>query len=95
VGDGAAIRADALTKDHCKGHGLFALDLEVERGEVSGFLGPNGAGKRDDSTIGIAPSPHAREAHLHVGLANEPLCPPAGGRAPGWASGLAIAARTV
>jgi ABC-2 type transport system ATP-binding protein len=45
VGDGAAIRADGLTKDYGKGHGLFALDLEVERGEVFGFLGPNGAGK--------------------------------------------------
>jgi ABC-type glutathione transport system ATPase component len=27
------------------GHGLCALDLEIEQGEVFGFLGPNGAGK--------------------------------------------------
>ncbi len=35
----------ALSKDFGRGHGLFDLDLEVERGEVFGFLGPNGAGK--------------------------------------------------
>ena len=34
-----------LSKDFGQGHGLFDLDLEVERGEVLGFLGPNGAGK--------------------------------------------------
>jgi ABC-2 type transport system ATP-binding protein len=45
VTDHAAIRTHGLTKDYGKGHGLFALDLEVERGEVFGFLGPNGAGK--------------------------------------------------
>jgi ABC-2 type transport system ATP-binding protein len=41
----AAIRTRGLTKDYGQGHGVFALDLEVERGEVLGFLGPNGAGK--------------------------------------------------
>ena len=41
----AAIRTRGLTKDYGEGHGLFELDLEVERGEIFGFLGPNGAGK--------------------------------------------------
>ena len=45
MNDDTAIRAEGLTKDYGKGHGLFALDLEVRRGEVLGFLGPNGAGK--------------------------------------------------
>ena len=40
-----AIRTEALTKAYGRGHGVFALDLEVEPGEVLGFLGPNGAGK--------------------------------------------------
>jgi ABC-2 type transport system ATP-binding protein len=40
-----AIRTTSLTKDFGDGHGLFGLDLEVERGEILGFLGPNGAGK--------------------------------------------------
>ena len=41
----AAIRTRGLSKDYGEGHGLFDLDLEVERGEIFGFLGPNGAGK--------------------------------------------------
>ncbi len=40
-----AIRTEGLSKDYGSGHGLFDLDLEIERGEVFGFLGPNGAGK--------------------------------------------------
>ena len=40
-----AIRTSALSKDFGQGHGLFDLDLDVERGEMFGFLGPNGAGK--------------------------------------------------
>ncbi|MGI8904372.1 MAG: ATP-binding cassette domain-containing protein [Solirubrobacteraceae bacterium] len=40
-----AIRTKGLSKDYGSGHGLFDLDLEVQRGEVFGFLGPNGAGK--------------------------------------------------
>jgi ABC-2 type transport system ATP-binding protein len=40
-----AIRTRGLTKDYGQGHGLFDLDLEIERGEIFGFLGPNGAGK--------------------------------------------------
>ncbi len=40
-----AIRTMRLTKDFGRGHGVFDLDLEVERGEILGFLGPNGAGK--------------------------------------------------
>jgi ABC-2 type transport system ATP-binding protein len=43
--DSIAIRTRRLSKDYGRGHGLFDLDLEVERGEVLGFLGPNGAGK--------------------------------------------------
>ncbi len=45
MSDSAAIRTKGLSKDYGSGHGLFDLDLEVERGEVFGFLGPNGAGK--------------------------------------------------
>ena len=41
----AAIRTRGLSKDYGEGHGLFELDLEVQRGEIFGFLGPNGAGK--------------------------------------------------
>ncbi len=41
----AAIATHGLSKDYGGGHGLFELDLEVERGEIFGFLGPNGAGK--------------------------------------------------
>jgi ABC-2 type transport system ATP-binding protein len=41
----SAIRTSALSKDFGEGHGLFDLELEVDRGEVFGFLGPNGAGK--------------------------------------------------
>jgi len=37
-----AIRAAGLTKDHGRERGLFALDLDVRRGEALGFLGPNG-----------------------------------------------------
>jgi ABC-2 type transport system ATP-binding protein len=44
-GSDPAIRTEALTKDFGGGHGVFGLDLEVERGEIFGFLGPNGAGK--------------------------------------------------
>jgi len=40
-----AIRTTRLTKDYGQGHGLFDLDLEVQRGVILGFLGPNGAGK--------------------------------------------------
>ena len=41
----AAISTSGLSKDYGQGHGLFDLDLEIERGEIFGFLGPNGAGK--------------------------------------------------
>jgi ABC-2 type transport system ATP-binding protein len=34
-----------LTKDYRDGHGVFDLNLTVQRGEVFGFIGPNGAGK--------------------------------------------------
>ena len=39
------IVTSGLSKDYGSGRGVFALDLEVGRGEVFGFLGPNGAGK--------------------------------------------------
>ena len=45
MSDSSAIRTSGLTKDYGAGHGVFGLDLEVERGEILGFLGPNGAGK--------------------------------------------------
>lgn len=45
VNDSAAIRTTRLSKDYGRGHGLFELDLEVQRGQILGFLGPNGAGK--------------------------------------------------
>ncbi len=45
LGTGPAIAIAGLSKDYGSGHGLFALDLEIEPGEVFGFLGPNGAGK--------------------------------------------------
>ncbi|MGH3470643.1 MAG: ABC transporter ATP-binding protein [Nocardioidaceae bacterium] len=45
MSEASAIRAAGLTKDFGSGHGLFELDLEVQRGEIFGFLGPNGAGK--------------------------------------------------
>jgi ABC-2 type transport system ATP-binding protein len=45
VSPSSAIRTDGLSKDFGGGHGVFDLDLEVQRGEVLGFLGPNGAGK--------------------------------------------------
>lgn len=45
MGTGPAIAIAGLSKDYGSGHGLFALDLEIEAGEVFGFLGPNGAGK--------------------------------------------------
>jgi beta-exotoxin I transport system ATP-binding protein len=45
VSDSSAIRTRGLTKDYGQGHGVFDLDLEIERGEIFGFLGPNGAGK--------------------------------------------------
>jgi ABC-2 type transport system ATP-binding protein len=45
VGLEPAIAITGLSKDYGSGHGLFGLDLEIERGEVFGFLGPNGAGK--------------------------------------------------
>jgi ABC-2 type transport system ATP-binding protein len=43
--DTSAIRTRGLTKDYGHGHGVFGLDLDIERGEIFGFLGPNGAGK--------------------------------------------------
>src|SRR5262245_47221906 len=41
----AAIVCSGLTKDYGQGHGIFALDLAIDRGETFGFIGPNGAGK--------------------------------------------------
>ena len=41
----AAISTVGLTKDYGHGHGVFDLDLVIDRGEVFGFVGPNGAGK--------------------------------------------------
>ena len=50
-----AIHTRGLTKDYGEGHGLFDLDLEVERGEIFGFLGPNGAGQVDDDAAAARP----------------------------------------
>lgn len=40
-----AVKCAGLTKDYGSGHGLFDLDLEIQRGESFGLIGPNGAGK--------------------------------------------------
>ncbi len=45
MSDSNAIRTRRLTKDFGRGHGVFDLDLEIQRGEIFGFIGPNGAGK--------------------------------------------------
>ncbi len=45
AGGPAAIVCSGLTKDYGQGHGIFDLDLTVDRGETFGFIGPNGAGK--------------------------------------------------
>ena len=45
MADSSAISIRRLTKDYGEGHGVFDLDLDIERGEIFGFLGPNGAGK--------------------------------------------------
>jgi ABC-2 type transport system ATP-binding protein len=42
---GVAIETDGLSKLYPGGHGIAALTMRVEAGEVFGFLGPNGAGK--------------------------------------------------
>ncbi|MDO5101106.1 MAG: ABC transporter ATP-binding protein [Eubacteriales bacterium] len=34
-----------LTRDYGSGKGIFAVSIQVEKGEAFGFLGPNGAGK--------------------------------------------------
>ena len=41
----AAIVCSGLTKDYGQRHGIFDLDLVIDRGETFGFIGPNGAGK--------------------------------------------------
>ncbi len=43
--DECGVLCRGLTKDYGQGHGLFDLDLDIDRGEVFGFVGPNGAGK--------------------------------------------------
>jgi ABC-type multidrug transport system ATPase subunit len=45
TGTAAAVECRGLTKDYGNGHGVFDLDLTVQRGETFGFIGPNGAGK--------------------------------------------------
>lgn len=57
IAKGAAIRTERLSKDYGQGHGLFDLDLEVERGEVFGFLDPNGAGKSPPCACSRSPRP--------------------------------------
>ena len=39
------IEVSNLTKDFCRGRGVFDVSFSVKEGEVFGFLGPNGAGK--------------------------------------------------
>ena len=40
-----AISATNLTKDYGNNHGIFDLNLTINRGEIFGLIGPNGAGK--------------------------------------------------
>ncbi len=42
----AAIVCSGLTKDYGQSHGIFDLDLRIDRGEKFGFIGPNGTGNR-------------------------------------------------
>ncbi|MBR1738686.1 MAG: ABC transporter ATP-binding protein [Ruminococcus sp.] len=39
------INVNGLTHDYGRGHGVFDVTFEVNKGETLGFLGPNGAGK--------------------------------------------------
>jgi ABC-2 type transport system ATP-binding protein len=40
-----AIKIENLTKNYKNGHGIFDINISVNKGEVFGYLGPNGAGK--------------------------------------------------
>jgi ABC-2 type transport system ATP-binding protein len=40
-----AVSATNLTKDYGHSHGVFDLNLHIDRGEIFGLIGPNGAGK--------------------------------------------------
>lgn len=39
------IELNNLTKDYGEGHGVFDLNLKIEKGEMVGFVGTNGSGK--------------------------------------------------
>lgn len=39
------IELNHLTKDYGEGHGVFDLNLKIEKGEMVGFVGTNGSGK--------------------------------------------------
>lgn len=39
------IELNNLTKDYGEGHGIFGLNLKIEKGEMVGFVGTNGSGK--------------------------------------------------
>jgi len=41
----AVIEIKNLTKDYGEGHGVFGINLNIEKGEMVGFAGTNGSGK--------------------------------------------------
>jgi ABC-2 type transport system ATP-binding protein len=77
-----ALAIKSMTKRYDAHHGVFDIDLTVQRGEIFGFLGPNGAGKSTtintvldilrptSGTIeisGLDHHKHAKYIHSHIG----------------------------
>src|SRR5437870_13696043 len=65
TGSDALIHARGLTKRFDKLLAVDAIDLDVQRGDASGFLAPNGAGKTSTMRmIGCVSAPSARELRV-------------------------------